>query len=201
MRKLFCIPIVHTPEDFGSHLAEVKKEYIARHGLSKWNDHNKTVDKFWQELSEALLALPEDYTKVRLYQDGLPVFGRELEMVEKLAENGNRNYRLLFELVKKGATVMGSEDPKLLIEERDRLIENGAANPDPENPYDGLMEQRDQYIAQRIASTLKDGEIGLLFIGALHRVVDKLPKDIQVQKSLSDLKVEITNDTNEQCVY
>jgi hypothetical protein len=188
MRKLFHIPIVHTPEDLGSHLGEVKREYIARHGLSKWNDHTEAVDRFWRELSEALLALPVDYTKVRLYQDSLPVFGRELEMVEKLAEDGNRNYQLLFELVKRGAAVTGSEDPRLLIEERERFARNGVANPDLANPYDELMERRDKYIAQRIASTLKDGEIGLLFMGALHRVVDKLPKDIQVQTSLSDLK-------------
>ena len=188
MRMLFHIPIVHAPEDLGSHLPEVKREYIARHGVSKWNDHNKALDKFWHELSKALLSLPVDYTKVRLYQDGLPVFGRDLELVEKLAENGNRNYQLLHELAGKGATVMGTEDPELLIEERNRLIKCGAsshiprgnAGVDAASSYDDLMERRDQYIAQRIASTLKDGEIGLLLIGALHRVVDKLPKDIQV---------------------
>jgi len=183
MQKLFYIPIVHTPEDLGSHLTEVKREYIAKYGLPKWRNHVESVDKFWRELSEILLALPVDHTKMKLYQDGLPVFGRELELVEELARDGNRNYRLLSELVKKGATVVGSEDPKLLIEERDRLIKNGA-----NGSYDGLMERRDEYIAQRIASTLKDGEMGLLFMGALHRVVDKLPANIQIQESLSDLK-------------
>ncbi len=183
MRKLFYIPVVHTPEALGSHLAEVKKEYIAKYGLPKWREHVEAVDDFWRKLRETLLSLSVDHTKMKLYQDGLPVFGRELELVEKLAENGNRNYQILSELVKKGATVVGSEDPKLLIEERDELIKNGA-----NGSYDGLMERRDEYIAQRIVSTLKDGEIGLLFIGALHRVMDRLPKDIQVQKSLSDLK-------------
>lgn len=183
MRKLFYIPIIHTPEDLGSHLAEVKREYIAKYGLPKWRDHIESVDRFWRELREILLALPVEHKKVKLYQDGLPVFGRELELVEELAGNGNRNYRLLSELVEKGATVVGSEDAKLLVEERDRLMKNGASG-----SYDSLMEQRDEYIAQRIASTLKDGEMGLLFMGALHRVVDKLPEDIQIQKSLSDLK-------------
>jgi len=183
MRQLFYIPIVHTPEDLGSHLAEAKREYIAKYGLAKWRDHVEAVDDFWRKLREALLSLPVDHTKMKLYQDGLPVFGRELELVETLAKNGNRNYQILSELVKKGATVVGSEDPKLLIKERDELIKNGA-----NGSYDGLMEQRDEYIAQRIDSTLKDGEICLLFIGALHRVADKLPEGIQVQKSLSDLK-------------
>ena len=186
MRGLFHIPIVHTPEDLGSQLEAIRKEYIARYGVPKWHDHVEAVGKFWQEVNETFLNLPVDYARIRLYQDGLPVFGRELELVEKLAEDGNRNYRLLSKLVTKGATVMGTEDAKLLIEERDRIINNGVA--DSANSYDELMERRDQYIAQRIDTTLNDGEIGLLFIGALHRVVDKLPNDVRICKSVDDLK-------------
>jgi len=50
------------------------------------------------------------------------------------------------------------------------------------------MDRRDEYIAQRIASTLEEREIGLLFIGALHRVVERLPKDIQVHEPIANLK-------------
>jgi len=178
MRKLFYIPIIHTSEDLGSHLEEVKKEYVVKYGLSKWCDRVKVIDKFWQDIRKAVLDLTVDYTSVKLYQDSLPVCGRELEIVEKLADNGNINYIILLELAKKGATVMGSEDPKLLIEERRRIIENGITK--PANNYDDLMERRDSYIAQRITTTLYDGEIGLLFIGALHRVIEKLPDDIRV---------------------
>jgi hypothetical protein len=178
MRKLFNIPIIHTSDDLGSHLVEAKKEYVSKYGLSKWDDHINAVDKFWRELREALLALPVDYKNANLYQDSLPVCDLELEIVKELAENGNVNYQILLELVKKGATIMGSEDPKLLIEERNRIIENGVTT--LSNVYDDLMERRDSYIAQRINTTLKDDEIGLLFIGALHKVADKLPSDIQV---------------------
>jgi hypothetical protein len=178
MRKLFYVPIIHTSGDLGSHLAEVKKEYITKYGNSKWHDHNEVVDKFWQNLQVALFALPINYANVKLYQDSLPVCGQELEIIEKLADDGNINYLILLELVKKGATVMGSEDPKLLIEERNRIIKNGVAA--TANIYDDLMEQRDSYIAHRIDTTLKDGEIGFLFIGALHKVAKKLPYDIQV---------------------
>jgi len=190
MRKLVYIPIIHTPEDFGSHLPEVKRQYIARHGLSKWRDHIKMLEKFWRELREVLLFLPVDHAKVRLYQDSLPVCGQELEIVEKLARSGNRNYLLLSELAVKGATVMGTEEPNLLIEERDRLSRKVAIDPNPTSSYDELMDRRDEYIAQRIASTLEEGEIGLLFIGALHRVVERLPKDIQVHEPLTNLKGE-----------
>jgi len=178
MRKLFYIPIIHTSEDLGSHLAEAKKEYIAKYGFSKWHDHIEVVGKFWRGLQIVLLALPMNYTNVKLYQDSLPVCGRELEIVETLAHDGNINYQILLELVKKGATVMGSEDPKLLIEERNRIIKNDVAG--TANIYDDLMEQRDSYIAHRIDTTLKDGEIGFLFMGALHKVAEKLPHNIQI---------------------
>jgi len=182
MRELFYIPIVHAPEDMGSHLAEVKKQYIARYGSSKWSDHTEAVGKFWVELTKTLLNLPVDYAKVRLYQDSLPVCGHEPEIVQMLANSGNRNYQLVSELIKKGAVVVGSEDPELLVQEREQFAKRKSAS------YDHLMERRDRYIAQRIDATLNDGEIGLLLIGALHKVLDKLPKDIHVYESISDLK-------------
>ena len=89
MRGLFHIPIVHAPEDLGSQLKAIKKEYVARYGVHKWHEHVEAAGRFWQKVYEALLNLPVDYTTVRLYQDGLPVFGGELELVEKLAESGN----------------------------------------------------------------------------------------------------------------
>jgi hypothetical protein len=177
MRKLFYISIIHTPDDLGSYSAEVKRQYTAIYGISKWYEHINIVENFWEYLREALLALPVDYKNVKLYQDSLPVCGLEIEIVEHLAQNGNINYQILLELVKKGATVMGSEEPKLLIEERNRITENKVAQT---NIYDDLMERRDSYIAQRINTSLNDGEVGLLFIGALHKVAEKLPNDIQV---------------------
>ena len=183
MRKLVHIPIVHTPEDLGSHSAEVEKQYIARYGASKWFDHLKAVGRFWQELAETLLNLSVDYSKIKLYQDSLPVCGSELEIVEQLAQSGNRNYQLLLQMAKKGAMVMGTEDPELLIEERDRLAKNGTGG-----SYDDLMGRRDDYIAQRIDATLSEAEIGILLIGALHNVATRLPKDIQIYRSISDLK-------------
>jgi len=185
MRKLFYIPIVHTPEDLGSHLEEVKRQYITRHGPVKWRDHLEAVSKFWGELSEALLNLPVDYTNMRLYQDSLPVCEGELEIVKELANHGNKNHQLLRELLRKGATVMGTEDPKLLVEEREQLAKKSTIS-----VYDDLMMRRDKYIARRIASTLKDGEIGILLMGAFHKVLNELSKDIQVYGSLEVLKGE-----------
>ncbi len=185
MRKLFHIPIIHTPEDLGQHLAEVKRQYAARYGLGKWEEHIDAVEQFWRELSKTLLNLPVDYKIVKLYQDSLPMCDHEFEIVESLAQDGNRNYRLLFDLVKKGATIVGTENPALLIAEREKLNKMGVIG--LSNSYDELMKLRDEFIAQRIDSTLKDSEIGFLFIGALHKVIDKLPVDIKIYGSIDDI--------------
>lgn len=43
-----------------------------------------------------------------------------------------------------------------------------------------LLRQRDEFIALRIGDTLKEGKAGILFIGAYHDILSKLPGDILV---------------------
>ena len=130
------------------------------------------------------------WEKVRLYQDGLPVCGKEREIVYKLAQDGNINYKIIWDLIQKGATLEGTEDPQLLrqeysytlkiaqaenLDQRDRMIKeyNKAGV--------GLLLKRDQFIAQRIDQTLRQGEAGVLFLGAMHRIDRFIPKDIEIE--------------------
>lgn len=184
MRKLMVIPIVHTPEDLGDLAEEVKKQYISRYGRPYWHQRLRAVEELWQIIRQRVLALPVDFCKVRLYQDGLPTCSRELEIVEKLSYYGSRNHQLLLELVQRGALLTGTESPALLVQERERLLKQSSAHGTPmgrEYPlYDELIQRRDEYIGQRIDATLQEGETGLLFIGALHRVADHMSADIHV---------------------
>jgi len=43
-----------------------------------------------------------------------------------------------------------------------------------------LLQRRDQFVAERINQTLKEGETGILFMGAHHKVLNFLPADIAV---------------------
>ncbi len=43
-----------------------------------------------------------------------------------------------------------------------------------------LLEDRDNFIAGTIESTLKEGDTGVLFIGAYNEVLAKLPVDIRI---------------------
>ena len=123
---------------------------------------------------------------VRVYQDGLPVCGHEQEIVKELAESGSRNHRLLLSLQSRGAVLMGTESPELLVEEYQlakAALAAGRASPAKmrrDRPHDTLLARRDSFIANRINSTLGAGETGILFMGMLHEVTRSLEPDIQV---------------------
>lgn len=87
------------------------------------------------------------------------------------------NYELLRFLKQKGAQVFGTEDPKLLKKEYQFVSQ---ANKDREKAT-SLLAKRDSYITKRIDKTLNQGDLGILFIGAAHKIQNKLPKDIQAE--------------------
>ena len=83
---------------------------------------------------------------------------------------------------------MGTEDARLLMEEyemqKQRLTQGPGKNLTPEEQtkrLDRLLEARDSFIAERIAATLQEGEVGLLFLGALHRLDALRSTDIRVE--------------------
>jgi hypothetical protein len=183
LRKLIHVPIVHGPEDLGAHLEAVRKAYVSRYGVRAWQLHLKSVEQFWNQVRQRLRPLRERAGKLRIYQDGMPVCGRETELARQLAAQGSQNHRLLVELVEAGAELVGTEDPELLLQEHERAHRaERLGEPASAARYDPLMEARDRYIASRIDATLAESGLGLLFMGALHRVTEKLPKDIQVAR-------------------
>ncbi len=183
VRRLIYIPIVHSEVDFGSLTHNLRKRYIDRFGLSGWRDRIKGVDAVWEEIRRKVLDLEIDFHKVKVYQDGLPTCGRELEIVRDLARQGSKNHLLLMELAERGATVMGTEDAQLVVEEylrlRDGLARDGEGG-DRVNPGEDLLGRRDLHIVKRIRETLGEGEVGILFMGLLHRVDEALGQDIEI---------------------
>jgi hypothetical protein len=183
LRKLIHIPIVHGPQDLGSELDAVRTAYVSRFGVRGWQQHLETINQFWNQTRHRLRSLREQAAKLRIYQDGMPVCGRELDLARQLAATGSQNHRLLVELADAGAVLLGTEDPDLLRQEHERAHGGGGTAETAANArYDPLMEARDRYIAHRIDTTLAGNELGLLFMGALHRVTEKLPQDIQVSR-------------------
>lgn len=201
MRILIVIPIIHTEQDMGSLLEQTKQAYVTRYGDEKWAEHLKAIDDVWRGIRQMIAALELPYARVRLYQDGLPLCGKEADIVKEVAAQGSQNHQLLVELMAQGAQLMGTEDPALLLQEY-QLHQGalGGGKPDHENQQAeqsrGLLAQRDRFIAGRINATLLAGEIGLLFVGMAHSVEPLLAGDILTRHLLPSLR---ERQVNTQC--
>lgn len=181
-RRLIYVPIIHTEVDMGSLAESFKKEYMKKYGTHKWEQHLKKINDLWTGIEERLNQKNLCYDHVRVYQDGLPVCGKELQIVRDIANSGGRNHQLLLKLIRKGATLMGTEDPALLIKEY-QLIKDATLQKSTGKDTTGrtnYIAERDAFIANRIDKTLMDGETGILFLGMLHKVDEKLSSDIVV---------------------
>lgn len=198
MRILIVIPIIHTEQDMGSLREEIKQEYVTRYGDQKWTEHLKSINQVWNGIRQMIAVLELPYARVRLYQDGLPLCGKEADIVKEVAAQGSQNHQLLVELMAQGAQLMGTEDPALLLQEY-QLIQGelGGGKPGHENQQQeqsrGLLAQRDRFIAGRINATLPSGEIGLLFVGMAHSVEPLLDEDILTRHLLPSLRERQVN--------
>jgi hypothetical protein len=188
MRRLIYVPIIHTEADLGSLAEEIEERTKAVFGDANWQKHKDDVNRYWQEIYDYWDK--KEVPGLKIFQDGMPLYGVEGEkIVRSMANNGSINYKIIEQLLDKGAKLMQTEDAELLKEEyfltRD-LVKSDPASISSQalSQYklrkDKLLKARDTYIARRIDEDLQDGEIGVCFLGASHQVLSILPKDIEV---------------------
>jgi hypothetical protein len=184
-RRLYYFPILHSRADLGGFEDRVSARAIEKMGRQKWEAQCRSIEQGWSGIEPVIDSLDIDYGRCRIYQDGLPICGKELRIVTDLAEAGSRNYELLMSLHGKGATLMGTESLELLLDEY-LLIKNyldqekSTDMQEMERKGADLLHRRDTFIAERINTTLKSGESGLLFLGLLHSLAGDLSPDIAV---------------------
>ncbi len=201
-RRLIWVPIIHTEVDLGRMREQVKAAHVRRLGRAKWEERVREVDRMWEAIRARIDSLRLDWPRVRLYQDGLPTCGHEEKIVADMARAGSRNHGLLMALMERGATLMGTESPELLLEEYNLAQRTFSGQPAGDEPAAGeqraegkevsdeaqaerhraILQRRDAYIARRIDETLQPGETGLLFLGMLHGAVEHLAADIEVSR-------------------
>jgi len=188
MRTLVRFPIIHGNEDMGKLDEAVSKTRTEENALK----HQAVVKYFWKTIEDAISSFGLDFSKVKIYQDSLPICGKEVEIVDDTAKTGSQNYQLLRSLREKGAKIMGTESPALLLEEYELMQQVYQPIHDQEPPSlelaQSLLDRRDEFIARRINETLTDGELGLLFLGLNHRIEDRLASDITLIQPLGELK-------------
>lgn len=178
MRKLLYVPIIHEEVDLGTLGVALARESFALAGEGPWAAHRETVLSFWERVSSYLRAF--DPRQLVLYQDGMVTDGdMGRRIVEEGSRRGSRNYQLLGELLKGGARLRKTEDLALVLQEHMQLQASGSGETLRQQRC-RLMEQRDLFIAGAINGTLREDELGVLFLGAQHMVAPRLDADIQV---------------------
>lgn len=182
------VPILHSEAEMGSLAPAIRDAALDTFGQGHVRQNAAAIILGWAAIRSTVMAWKLPWDRVRLYQDGLPICGREPEIVETLAVAGSANHQLLLDLMRKGAVLMGTESADLVTEEyhqaRESLaaISHGGCGGQAVHAAQSarLLRRRDQYIAKRIEGTLRPEEIGILFIGLLHSVEPYLPDDMLV---------------------
>jgi hypothetical protein len=189
MRTLIYVPIIHTSADLGSVAGAVAERGIATLGQDAWMRHRETVCGFWRAIADYFDHL--DVAGMAVYQDGMVAEGSVgRKVAEGTATAGSLNYQLVLRLLDRGASLVKTEDFALVKQEYDRLIaiirakslrSKLVAIAGYKLVKAALLRRRDAFIGARINETLKPDQTGILFMGALHRVDNRLACDIQVQ--------------------
>jgi len=190
MKKLIFVPIIHMSVDLGSIAEQVNKKGIAALGEEFWKKHRETVSGLWDSIIKYFSGL--EVKNFKLYQDGMVADGEVgQKIVNEVARAGSKNYEVIEDLLRRGAILVQTENFTLVKKERDRIIKITLAKTISEKliaylkyrlTKNRLLDKRDDYIAKRINETLKDGETGILFIGAYHNIKKKLAKNICVKE-------------------
>ncbi|MBI3296257.1 MAG: hypothetical protein HYZ71_16145, partial [Deltaproteobacteria bacterium] len=93
MRQLMYVPVIHSEADMGSMAEPLKKEFTEQFGVHVWKEHVKAVDEMWEGIAKKLNGADFNVSQVRIYQDGLPICGREMDIVRDVAAQGSQNHR------------------------------------------------------------------------------------------------------------
>lgn len=169
----------------GSYATKKGRENL---GEKIWRKHRDTIEGFWDSIERYIKSI--EVKNCKIYQDGMIADGEAAEkIVEEAIKQGSKNYQIVSSLMKKGAKLMMTEDFALVKKERDLLIKMSSAKTKvgKMSSYlkykvlkNDLLKKRDKFITKRINETLKDGDVGILFIGAYHNIGAGLLKNIEV---------------------
>jgi hypothetical protein len=183
MRALILLQIIHSPSDLGSLSAAAGSS----RDEAETRLYLEAVEQFWTVVDTVIEGMNLNYKQLKVYQDSLPVCNVVDKIVSDVAASGSKNYALLKTLQEKGATLMGTESPDLLAQEKTLMTDvllSPYHNSESTEKAKALLSQRDMYIGQRINESLADEEMGLIFVGLMHNIEPHISSDIVVIKPL-----------------
>ena len=163
-RKLYLVPLLFSGEG-------APAEYVEKFNL------------YWEQAGEHIANLESKIGKVsHIFHESIAVAGEDgLKVIEKLNPSC---HRIAGEKCQGGAALEATEDKELAEESMDwercllmGFVSQKAARLVSEF-YLEAFRKRYEHIARRIDETLKDGEVGMLFIREGHMV--QFPGDMEV---------------------
>ena len=197
MRKLYLVPIIHLSADMGSLVSALNEGAAAGLGQELWRAHKEIASDFWHSIGQFFSCL--DVNGFKVYQDGLVADGTDgLRIVKEGIKQGSKNFEIIGKLLERGAVLVKTEELALVRQEHAYIAKMARSKSLKEREVAALryklvqsklLRQRDDFIARKIKETLGEGETGILFIGAYHDILSKLPKDIQVSQVKDVAKV------------
>ena len=186
MRRLIYVPIIHISADLGNIASEVNKRGKSLIGDKDWKRHKEVILGFWDSIDGYFDSLNVKIFKI--YQDGLVANGVVgLKIVADGVKKGSKNYEIVSRLIKRGAQLVKTESFPAVKKEYDYLIQITKAKKSIKKIIAALnyrfhkkilLKKRDEFIAKTIDNTLKQDETGVLFLGAHHEIIPRLPEDI-----------------------
>ena len=222
MKKLLFVYDVHLSTDVESETLGISENDVER--IKEKNYGSKNVQKMKKAINDLYDSLDKRFEKEtvdKIYQDGgaidwdtvaktkPQIYGQFLNDLEEKVAKGSRSFKLVLDLVNKGAKIKQTEDPKLLLEEanfiqnymkiknvKEELSRGKHYSPKEEQEIRELAElvakqqveqnergdKRDKAMADNINNSLKEGEVGLFIIGAMHNVKPYLAEDITIEE-------------------
>ncbi len=148
-RALIYIPIFHSLEELKDGPDKIYRKQLGKEYNSFSKDFGKRYKIFWQKINRHL----EKEKIHKIYQDSysFPYLfpGHFIEMF-----NPSPNSKILTKLIKKGGHMVKADSFFYKLT--------------------GDIDKRDNHILNRINHTLKQGETGVLFMGAGHKIKEKI---------------------------
>jgi hypothetical protein len=197
MKELYFVPILHMGADMGSMASALDETAKAEFGQEVWQRHKGTVSSFWDSIGQYFDAM--NVKGFKIYQDGMVANGADgLRIIREGISQGSKNFEIIGKLLERGAVLVKTEDLVQMKQEYTYIAKIAHSKSPKEKEVwalryklaqGRLLKQRDDFIAAGIAETLEKGETGILFIGAYHDVLSRVPEDVQVSQVKDIAKV------------
>ena len=151
------------------------KRELEMTGLKIPADLNDKTKEFWDYVEERLNALSPRISKV--YAESACKGGQD--DVNMLKETSCRLHRVVSRLVAEGAEMTATEDQMLVLETESwsSLTRQNTVGAEKQMLEESLEDRREA-VSNRVAETLREGEMGVLFISSLQ--IPDLHSDIRV---------------------